>query len=354
MAKLRLRNLVSVISVTIAMTAFATAQGPRNGTTGGSYLLVPQGRQDLSGGGATANATGVDALYWNPAGLARSDANVSAIFSRRSYIADISINYMGIGLKMGGLGSIGLTIRTFDIGVIDKTDVFNPDGTGEQFSPTIFVLGASYARSMSDRTSIGLSINVLNESFAGVEASGLTLDAGIQYASFLNIPGLSIGVTLKNFGTPMRYDGSALFYQANALGSERQTEWYKVSAAQFDMPFNMDIGANYRLDLGANSVDLGFTFENNNAAQNEYRLLVQYNLGSLASVRFANLTSVDIEDDTATTIDEGALENIFASYSFGATLNLKQLTGIGLSIDYGFIVTEFFNDNQIFALRLDL
>lgn len=40
MANLRLRNLVSVLSVMIAMTAFATAQGPRNGTTAGSYLLV--------------------------------------------------------------------------------------------------------------------------------------------------------------------------------------------------------------------------------------------------------------------------------------------------------------------------
>ena len=354
MPNIRRNKMVRFTVVLLVVTSFAIAQGPRNGTTAASYLLIPQGGQYLSGGGATANATGVDALFWNPAGLARTDGNVSAIFSRRSYIADISINYMGAGVKLGGLGWLGVTIRTFNIGTIDKTDVFNPDGNGEQFSPTIFVLGTSYARSMSDRTSIGLNINLLNESFAGVGASGLTLDAGIQYASFMNVPGLSIGVTLKNFGTPMRYEGSALWYQANAKDSDRETEWYKVSAAQFDMPFNMDIGASYRLDLSASSVDLGFTFENNNAAQNEYRLFGQYNIGSLASIRFANLTSVAVKDDKATTIDESLLENIFASYSLGATLNLEQLIGIGLSIDYGFIATKFFNDNQIFALRLSL
>ena len=351
MAKLRIHSLLAVL----ALAAIATAQGPRNGTTGASYLLIPQGGQYLSGGGATAIGSGVDGVYWNPAGLARAEGNVTAIFSRRSYIADISTNYIGAGLKLGALGSLALTIRTFDIGSIDKTDVFNPEGTGEQFTPTVFVLGTTFARAISDRTSFGITANFLNEGFAGVSASGVTIDAGIQYASFLDIPGLSIGVTLKNFGTPMRYDGSALWYQANAKDSERQTEWYKSSAAAFDMPFNMDIGTNYRLNLGSSSLDLGFTFENNNAAQNEYRFFGQYNLGSLASVRFASLTSVKVENDpTSLDVDESQIENIFAGISYGASLNLASFTGVNLTIDYAFIATKFFADNQLFALRLGI
>ena len=350
MAKMSFKSLV----VGLAMISTAVAQGPRNGTTGASYLLLPQGGQYLSGGGATAIGAGIDGLYWNPAGLARAESNVSAIFSRRSYIADISTNYVGAGIKLGGFGSVGITVRTFDIGTIVKTDIFNPDGTGEQFTPTIFVLGGTYARVMSDRTSFGFSFNLINEGFPGVNASGVTFDAGIQYASFLDIPGLSIGVALKNFGTPMQYDGSALWYQANAQGSDRQTDWYKVSAAAFDMPFNLDIGTNYRLNLGSSSLDIGFTFENNNAAQNEYRFLGQYNLGSLASLRFALLSSVEVEDDPLTTLDENKLENIFAGTSFGASLNLAQFTGVNLTLDYAFIATKFFDDNQVFALRLGI
>ena len=116
----------------------------------------------------------------------------------------------------------------------------------------------------------------------------------------------------------------------------------------------LSLGVGYRLHLGGNSLDLGFTFENNNAAQNEYRMLGQFNLGSLASVRFANLTSVKVEDDLGTTIDESLLVNIFAGTSFGATLNLAQFTGVNVSIDYAFIATDIFDDNSIFALRLGI
>jgi hypothetical protein len=355
MANKKINKMAVVALVALAGTSIVFAQGPRNGTTGASHLLVPQGARYLSGGGATAMATGIEAAYWNPAGLARAQTNISAIFARRSYIADIGINYFGAGLKMGRLGSVGVTARTFDIGEIDKTDVFNPDGTGEKYTPVVFVVGATFSKLLSDRTSIGMNVNMMNESFSGVAATGMTLDAGVQYSSFLNIPGLAIGVALKNFGTPMSYDGSALWTEAAVVGSNRETEWYKITAGAFDMPFVMDIGASYRLSFGASTLDLGLTFENNHGAQDEYRMMGEFNLGTLASVRFANLTSVDVEDDDKTPdLDESDLENIFASYSFGASLNLRQFTGVDLSIDYAFIATKFFDDNQIFALRLGI
>ncbi len=355
MARLSFKTVAAAILVTVVLASFATAQGPRNGTTGASHLLLSQGARYLTGGGAAANAVGIDAIYWNPAGLARSETNVNAIFSRRSYIADIGINYFGAAMKLGSIGSIGLTARSFDIGEIDVTDVFHPDGTGEKYTPTILVVGMTYSKLISDRTSLGLNVNLLNESFSGVSASGLTLDAGVQYSSFLNIPGLSIGVALKNFGTAMRYDGSRLWVDANVLGSDRQSEWYKVTAGTADMPFVMDMGASYRLNLGVMSLDVGATFENNHSAQDEYRLFTEFNFGNLASVRFANITAAKVVDDDKTIdIDESDIENIFASYSFGASLNLKQVTGIDLSIDYAFIATKFFNDNQIFALRFGI
>lgn len=354
MPNIRLNKMVRFAMVLLLATSFATAQGPRNGTVAGSHLLVPQGARYLSGGGATANGIGVEAIYWNPAGLARAESNVDVLLARRSFIADINISYIAAALKLGSLGSLGLSARTFDIGEIATTTVFAPDGTGEKFTPTVFVLGATFSRLMSDRTSVGLSLNVINEGFSGVSASGVSLDAGVQYASFLDIPGLSIGVALRNFGAPMRYDGSALWVDAPVAGSNRGTEWFKIVAASFDMPFNMDIAMSYRLDLGSSSLNLGFTFENNNAAQDEYRLLAEYSFGDLASVRFGNLTSASITDDNNTAIDESAIENIFGSYSFGASINLSRFTGVNLSLDYAFFATEYFNDNQVFALRFGL
>ena len=361
MVVLNMKAMRSAFIMGIVITSFASGQGARNGTSGASQLMVPQGARYLSGGGATANAVGIDAIFWNPAGLARAESNVSAIFSRRNYIADIGVNFFGAGVKLGSFGSLALTARSFDIGEIPVTTVFSPDGTGEKFTPSFFVVGATYAKLLTDRTSLGLNVNLVNEGFAGVNASAVTFDAGVQYYNFLNISGLAIGVVLKNFGGPMTYEGSALWTEAQVTGSNRQTEWYKVEAAAFDMPFVMDIGANYRLDLGAGSLDLGATFENNHFAQDEYRLMAQFSLGDLGTVRFANVTTavVKVEDDPKTTginekvlYEDAPLENIFAGFSFGATLNLKQFTGVDLSIDYAFIATTVFADNQIFALRL--
>jgi hypothetical protein len=325
--KTRLKTVAMAAFIAVALVSFASAQGPRNGTSGASYLLVPQGARYLSGGGATANAVGVDAIYWNPAGLARTEAGVNAIFARRSYIADIGINV---------------------------TDVFHPDGTGEKFTPNFFVVAMSYSNLISDRTSIGLNVNLLNEGFAGVGATGMTIDAGVQYSSFLNVPGLAIGVALKNFGSPMQYGGSKLWTQAAVAGSDRESEWYKIEPAFFDMPFVMDIGLSYRMDLGPGQLVLGGTFENNHSAQDEVRLLGEFNLGDLASFRFANMTATAVSDDDNTPDnDESEIENIWATYSFGASLNLKQFTGVGLSLDYAFIATKYFADNQVFALRFE-
>ena len=162
MPNIRLNKMVRIATVLLVVTSFATAQGPRNGTVAGSHLLVPQGARYLSGGGATATAVGVEAIYWNPAGLARAESNIDVLMARRSFIADINISYVAAAMKLGSLGSLGLTARTFNIGEIATTTVFAPDGTGEKFTPTVFVLGVTFARLMSDRTSVGMGINFIN------------------------------------------------------------------------------------------------------------------------------------------------------------------------------------------------
>ena len=355
MLELNRKATRTALALAVLMTSFAFGQGARNGTAGASQLMIPVGARYLSGGGATATGAGIDAVYWNPAGLARAATGVDAIFSRRNYIADIDVNLIGAGVKLGRFGSLAITARSLDIGSIDVTDEFNPDGTGEQFTPAIFTVGATYSKLLTDRTSLGFSANFVNEGFGAVAATGMTFDIGVQYSGFLNIPNLALGVALKNFGAPMRYDGSALWVDAKVTGSDRQAEKYKIEAAAFDMPFIMDIGVNYRLDFGAGSLDLGATFENNHFAQDEFRLLGQFNLGTLAAVRFGMVSASAVDDDPDTEfVNEGLIESIFAGTSFGASLNLQQFTGVNLSIDYAFIATTIFDDNQIFALRLGL
>lgn len=331
-----------VVLLLMIVPSFAGAQEARNGSAAASYLLIPQGVQYLSGGGAAASVNGIESIFWNPAGLVRTEKSINAMFSRRNYIADININFAGASIDWEGFGTLALTLRSFDIGAIPVTTVFFPDGTGELYEPNVFVVGATYSRLLTDRTSIGVNVNILSESFPGASASGTAFDVGMQYTSFLNVPNLSIGVVLKNFGASMRYGGSRLFRQAVAVDVDRKSTFYKVEAAEFDLPSVIDLATNYRVELGeANSLDVGVTFQNNQSAQDEFRFIANYNLGDLLSVRASFLRSED----------EGDLENIFASFAIGGTLNLQALTGVDLSIDYGYIDTEFFDANQVFSLR---
>jgi len=315
-------------------------QSSKNGTNAASELLVPVGAQYLGGGGAAAVGSGLEGLLWNPAALDQGQDNVLAMFSRRNYIADIGINYGAIGLRAGSFGALAIHLRSFDIGDIQRTDEFHMDGTGEVFTPTIFILGATYSKAMADRIRIGVTGNLINESFANVGGSSFSLDAGVQYNDFLSLTGLSIGVALRNIGTSMTYEGSALYIQGIAQGSDRQTTQYKVQAASAALPTVVDLSVNY---VPITNLNVGFTYSENNYATNEGRIFGSYNLGDYATIRGSyvlNMESVDV------------LENIWAGPSFGASLNLQPLIGSNISVDYGFVPVDYFDANHIFTVRL--
>ena len=81
-------------------------------------------------------------------------------------------------------------LRTFAIGSLEETTIFEPDGTGATFDPTYFVLGVTYSRSITDRVGFGFTFNWINESIPRVGASGFGFDAGVQYTNVVNISNL--------------------------------------------------------------------------------------------------------------------------------------------------------------------
>ncbi|HQG46745.1 MAG TPA: hypothetical protein PLG50_13885, partial [bacterium] len=134
------------ILVVLAAQAFAGASN-RAGTNAASELLIPVGARYIGMGGATAaSVQGIDAIYWNPAGLDRASYRATAQFSQMSYLAGIDVTYAAVAAKFGGLGSIGLSFKTLAMGDIAITTEDAPDGTGALFSPQFLNLGLTYSR----------------------------------------------------------------------------------------------------------------------------------------------------------------------------------------------------------------
>ena len=337
------KNIIISLAV-VALGSILVAQNSRMGSASSTQLLVVPSAKYLSGGGTVANAQGMDAVFWNPAGLAASENSIDAIFSNRQYIADISNNFFGISSSFGSY-KLGLNVRTFNIGDIDETTVYYPDGTGQKFTPNFSIMGSTFSSKITDNTSVGLNVNYIRESFGRVSASGFAYDLGVQYKNVLQREGLNVGFVMKNFGKPMKYDGTGLGVFATSNDADRPTEYYKVDAAAFDLPFTFDMALSYNIS----GADLGVTYTSNYYSTDELKLSAAYNLAGLGSVGVGFQMSGDAQeiqdgDDWYTNPSDGI--------SFGASLDMSRFVGANLSVDYSMVPMGDFGTNSIVALRV--
>ena len=330
--------------VIIVVSSLVLGQNSRMGSASSTQLLVVPSAKHLSGGGAAATATGMDATFWNPAGLAMSENSVDAIFSNRQYFADIDNSFFGIATDLGDY-KMGVSVRSFNIGDINETTVWYPDGTGQVFTPNFSILGATLARKLSDNTSVGINANLIREGFGRVAATGVAYDLGVQYRGLLGREGLDVGFALKNFGSPMKYDGEGLGVMASPVEGDRPVEYYKIDAAAFDLPFVFDMGLSYNI-AGA---DIGVTYTSNYYSTDELKLSVGYALEGLGSVGVGMQSSsksqeIEDTDDWYTNPADGV--------SFGASLDMSRFVGMNMSVDYSMLPMGDFGTNSVVALRV--
>ena len=356
------KQIISIL-ITFTICSMLFGQNSRMGSSSSTQLLIVPSAKYLSGGGAAATASGMDAAFWNPAGLAFSENNIDAIFSNRQYIADMDNNFFGIASNFGDY-KLGVNVRTFNIGDIKETTVFYPDGTGQMFTPNFSILGSTLSRKLSDNTSVGVNINYIRESFGRVAAAGFAYDIGVQYKNLLGREGLNAGFAMKNFGKPIKYDGTGLGVFAESGDSDRPTEYYKVDAASFDLPFTFDMGLSYNI-MGA---VLGATYTSNYYSTDEVKLSGSYTLEGLGSVglgfQFSSSAqeylekteeTVNTADGTTTVTAEQAVdwyENPSDGVSFGASIDMSRFVGMNLHVDYTMLPMGDFGTNSVVALRI--
>ena len=245
-------------------------------------------------------------------------------------------------------------VRTFNIGDINETTVFSPDGTGQVFTPNFSILGASVSKKLSDNTSVGLTANYIRESFGRVSASGVSYDLGVQYKGLLGREGLDVGFVLKNFGSPVQYDGPGLGVFAEPSDADRPSEYYKIDAAAFDLPFTFDMGITYNIA----GVDLGATYTSNYYSTDELKLSAGYKFEGLGSVGVGFQTSgaaQELEhhgdDHDHDHGDDDWYTNPSDGVSFGASLDMSRFVGMNMSVDYSMLPMGDFGTNSVLALR---
>ena len=179
------------------------------GSTAAPFLNIGIGPRAISMGGAfVATANDITALYWNPAGISRMEAN-GAFFAHTQWFSDISYNWAGIVLNLGEYGSTGFSITYLNYGDMEVTTLQEQEGTGEYFSAKDIAISLTYSYNLSDRFSLGLSAKYINQRIWNSSAEAFALDLGTLFIS--DVYGVRIGATISNFGTEMQLDGKDLF-----------------------------------------------------------------------------------------------------------------------------------------------
>lgn len=329
----------------LSMSALAANQN-RIGTAGAQELLIPVGARGVAlGPSAMVFARGVEAMYYNPAGLGRMERSVEAMFSQMNYFADINVAYGAVGVAAGSFGNLGFTIKSISFGDIAVTNTNFPDGTGEMYSPTYLTVGLNYGKEITDRISVGVTANLLSEKIMSMSATGVAFSVGIQYQN-LGVQGLSLGVAIKNIGPNMVFGGSNAYITATDPNSARGPNPYVVEMMPFAMPSSLEMGIGYSPKLDEkNQVSVGGTFRNNNYQDDEYNLGAEYGFDNMFFVRGGYTFAPEARKDA---LDQ---KGYIYDYTAGAGINYV-VGGVALTFDYAYRHMKYFDGNNVFTLKL--
>lgn len=335
---MRWKTLIVALAVWGIWTSTAGAGSDlKIGTSGAQYVRIPVGsRYSAMGGSAVAFAEGVDAFFWNPAG-ASTLTGTELLLSRHKYIADINVDYVAAAKQIGDIGVLGITAKILSMGDEPITTTSFPDGTGATFSSSFAVVGVSYARTLTDRVSIGVNANVLNEQIAQQTATGFAFDVGFRYTPGWN--NLTFGGVIKNLGPKMQYDGPG-FDLNTPTGTDPNSlpHGTRSQSASFEIPSYIQLGGACKVvDAQKSMVNVTGTFQSNNFSQDEWRAGAEYSFDQKFFLRGGYTYS--------------SQKDYLFGPSFGAGLAFT-IGSTKLNLDYAWSRSDFFDNDQYFTLQL--
>lgn len=324
------KNILLVFAALLLFAVGSIYAGNENriGTAGATELLIPVGARGSSMGGAVvANSYGVDALYWNPAGLAWLEGTEGMV-SIQPYIADIDVTYAAVGTSIEDFGALAFSVKVVSIGDIEETTETFPDGTGNIYNPTLAVIGASFARTLTTQVNFGFTAHYIRETIFQVSSDGFAFDFGFTYEPRWN--GVTLGVAVKNFGPDVTFTGS---------GFERQISGRPVASsnASAELPTSINIGLAYNfVNQGLNSATLSGNFRSNNLSNDLWQGGLEYMYDEKYALRAGYLYSQGDE--------------FLYGFSLGGGLTF-DLGDSRLSFEYTWTETDIFDDNQYFTMK---
>ena len=196
------------------------------------------------GGAIVGLADDASAIFWNPAGIVKVK-NVQAHFSYMNWFDLFDFNAASIVYNAGDMGTFGASMVLFTTDKMEITTEEQPNGTGRYFDAGDLALGVSYAKYLTDRFSVGLTVKYINQRIWNETASGIAFDIGTQYR--LDFQNLTIAMCMTNFGADMKFDGHDLDFTYRKDDNFPQSRLIpsRLSTDEYPLPLNFQVGIGF-------------------------------------------------------------------------------------------------------------
>jgi hypothetical protein len=353
-------SLVFAIITLFSINTTFAGNPDRVGQAGATELLInPWARSSGWNGANAAEIIGVESMNFNPSGLV-SIPNTELLFARTTYLSgtDIYINAFGVAQMIGKdkTGAIGISVVSYDFGEIQVTTEDNPDGGLGTFSPSYTNIALSYAHKFSNRIRTGFTFRYISESIPDAEATGICLDAGLQYVS--DVTGKDedkskFSVALRNVGTPMQFGGDGLGRRGSFEGTNYSLS-VNTKSASFDLPtlLNIAISQDFYLDTKHfHKLTAAGSFVSNSFAYDQYALGLQYSLKNILLIRVSELMEKGVfssDNDQKRRINSGPAAGFTVNIPFGKNKDKS------FAVDYSYTFTNIYQGTHCFGARIIL
>ena len=359
----KMPRLIILALVLLALLAGAVApalagSNGRKGTEGAPELMIPVGARGAALGGAVVgDATGAEAMFYNPAGLG-SLSKTEALFSHTQYFADMKLNYFAVASKLGDFGALGFSAKVLSVGDVIVTTESAPEGTGEIAEPTFMVLGLTWARQFTDRVLFGASGSLVSEQIINESAAGVAFDFGVQYLTGWR--SLKLGMVMKNFGPGMTYHGPGA--EIGVIPPDQdpsgQPRIFTSYTSSFELPSFFAMGASCDLYSVPQYRFIGLaSFQNNNFQGNALRAGLEWRYRDLYALRCSYYGSFRGTMDANTGEENSkfvAGDDLYTGVALGggATIRTGDTGHMGVDFSWRPVRQGLFDDTIDVGLRV--
>ncbi|MEI7904030.1 MAG: PorV/PorQ family protein [Candidatus Firestonebacteria bacterium] len=254
-----------LLTVIIFSLLVSCAYAGGAGSAAGGFLKLGVGAKAAALGDAmTAAASGVEAVYWNPAGVAGIKEGEAA-FSHTLWAVETAHTSAGFAMPLGEKSALGVLVNYFSAGTMEKID--NTGLAVGTFTASDLSAAVCYSTKFGENLPVGISLKYISGTIDNSTGSAFAADLGLKYefshdfslaAAVLNL-GTKLKYSLLEESLPMNIKAGILFRVAGvALSAD-------ISSPS-DAAFGWSAGGEYLLNLGGASVALRGGYNTNTTA----------------------------------------------------------------------------------------